>query len=445
MVVCIGSIAVLALIVGAGAAWACLRGANGVGLCVIALFAASENFHLNVVSGLEWGWVLLFAAAYLSVFLRGDALDDPRAARWLAAVAFLGSLARTDFGLLPAGVFAAALLESWRFGGRGVLLRPAAGLAGASIGVVASLLRNRLVGDQFLQSSARMKSLWAQHYALDPDRLLTKVSTLFGAPSLVTELLALLALVCALAFGIRRFVVSADRSGAPDPGLGSGETELRVAWLGSLFALSGYVVFYLQSVPVQPWYTANLIVPLALLLGLPAQGRSVWSPASISIAVPLLVLLGLQAAPASRFLEKPKWQHHRALHRAGTLLREKELEDVGAWNAGIVGYYQGGRVVNLDGLVNDEIYEYAANNQLPRYIDERGLRYVIDFRRIFEAPLRRRRGGFDDPAFLARLVPIQPFQRRQSGRMWTGLTLYRLRAPEEERPEPVAEPDPTRP
>ena len=43
---------------------------------------------------------------------------------------------------------------------------------------------------------------------------------------------------------------------------------------------------------------------------------------------------------------------------AGNTAEAEPAGLVGSWNAGIIGYYQGGDVINLDGLVNNEVYPY---------------------------------------------------------------------------------------
>jgi hypothetical protein len=60
--------------------------------------------------------------------------------------------------------------------------------------------------------------------------------------------------------------------------------------------------------------------------------------------------------------------------RAGRDLSQRALDGkVGAWNAGIIGYYQGGTVINLDGLVNDGIYPWVVRNDLAGYLAEHNI------------------------------------------------------------------------
>jgi hypothetical protein len=119
------------------------------------------------------------------------------------------------------------------------------------------------------------------------------------------------------------------------------------------------------------------------------------------------------------------WPHQQALLEAGKYLNAHPLDGrVAAWNAGVLGYYQGGQVVNIDGLVNDDIYPYAVSNNLPAYLEEKNIRYVVDFQMLFSTWFQRR-GGYADPAFLAKLQPLMTFDEGQYP-PWQFLTIYKI-------------------
>ena len=53
---------------------------------------------------------------------------------------------------------------------------------------------------------------------------------------------------------------------------------------------------------------------------------------------------------------------------------------VGAWNAGIYSWYSGHTVINLDGLINDEIAPWIhAGKPMIGYLDHRGIDVVVDY------------------------------------------------------------------
>jgi hypothetical protein len=190
--------------------------------------------------------------------------------------------------------------------------------------------------------------------------------------------------------------------------------------------VGAYTVFYSWNpAGMQNWYTANLVVPLLLAVSLPFTGASArrWETSAATIA--LVALVALQAFSAGRFMAEPRWPHQVAMYDAGNFLRDRPgNERIGSWNAGIIGYYEGGRVINLDGLANNDIYSYAASGELPAYIDDKGIRYLMDFERMLSDEGRRRRGGYDDPAFLDRITQIRVFDDRTEG--WKRMTFYSI-------------------
>ena len=80
--------------------------------------------------------------------------------------------------------------------------------------------------------------------------------------------------------------------------------------------------------------------------------------------------------------------------------------------------------LNLDGLVNDDIYYYAVNNSLPSYLEEKDIQYVVDFQLMF-TPRFRQRGGYDNPIFLQKLKPVITFDQGQFP-PWQFLTVYKI-------------------
>jgi hypothetical protein len=52
---------------------------------------------------------------------------------------------------------------------------------------------------------------------------------------------------------------------------------------------------------------------------------------------------------------------------------------VGAWNAGIYGYFfEKGRLINLDGVVNNAIYSHIKNRNVEEYAQKNGINYLVD-------------------------------------------------------------------
>ena len=71
---------------------------------------------------------------------------------------------------------------------------------------------------------------------------------------------------------------------------------------------------------------------------------------------------------------------HEGLLDAARWLEKNVPEEttVGAWNAGVLSYFSGRQVVNLDGVINDEAIPYNRARAIDRYIAKRGIRVLAD-------------------------------------------------------------------
>jgi len=431
------------LALGSIATAAALSIAWGVGLklrrpslmIVLAVLLTSGNVVLNSVSGMEWSLVLLLALLYWMQFLPHRA---PRTTAWDHALVFtlglLGSLARSDFGLL-AGSLWVACLAVWlktKSTEIGQTTRHAFwGLVGASVGLLLVLGQNYTITGGFLQSSARMKAYWMEVYGSAHWRAIRTMMGLFNLIPLrstsagVRLLLYGLVLVLGLAVAWRAWRKSALVG--PRPG------EQALVLLGaSIVQLVGSVILYSRSGSIPQWYTANAIVPIAILLvaafryldSLLPNRIFAWCASGILLPIVILNVAGLYPIGG----DHAPMPHQQIMLRAGRDLAQRELDGrVGSWNAGIISYYQGGTVVNLDGLVNDGIYPWVVRNDLSGYLTEHRIRYVIDFENVFVDPERQRRGGYEGVDLLKRLQPVKVYD--QGEYYWKRLTLYRVLSP----------------
>jgi hypothetical protein len=83
----------------------------------------------------------------------------------------------------------------------------------------------------------------------------------------------------------------------------------------------------------------------------------------------------------------------------------------GAWNAGVLSYFAGGRIVNLDGLMNDEVFDYVRRNALLMYLAERDVRHIADFGVMIDDRMARQLGGYDTPTTDACIIKTQELSK----------------------------------
>jgi hypothetical protein len=421
--------------------WVGLRLHRPSFMALLTLLATSRNVISGSVSGMEWSLVLLLSVLYWMHFA-------PRRSRdrglWghmgLFTLGLLGNLARSEFGLLALSLYVACLAVRLVAGlnpGQAAKLAQTTrhafwGLAGATVGLLLVLGHNYAIGGGVLQSSARMKAFWGTVYGSAHWRVVKMMlGLLFPLNSPFTDLRTLLyGLLVALGLCVvwkawrRRALAAAQLPVVPRP-----NAETLVLLAASVVQLLGSLILYSRAGLIPYWYTANVIVPIALLLlaafsyvsSLQPKAYLAWVSSAIVLAIVALNVSGLYPIGGGH----APMPHQRAMLRAGKDLAQRELDGtVGSWNAGIVAYYQGGTVINLDGLVNDGIYPWVIDNNLLGYLVAHEIRYVIDFEDVFMEPQRQQRGGYYGVNLLDRLEPVEVYDQGRD--YWKPYTLYRV-------------------
>ncbi len=150
------------------------------------------------------------------------------------------------------------------------------------------------------------------------------------------------------------------------------------------FLFGGFILIFIVNASVRwsprEWY----FVPLGLFVSMWAawfveelrKDRKL--PKNITILVSLLVV-SLFYVNWSKNLTNPDDIPPDMLRTA--LWMNENLPQgtvVGAFNAGIMGYFSSLRVVNLDGLVNNRGYEALHDREVWRYMEEEGIMYLAD-------------------------------------------------------------------
>ncbi|HUF64535.1 MAG TPA: hypothetical protein VMM17_01030 [Gemmatimonadaceae bacterium] len=115
------------------------------------------------------------------------------------------------------------------------------------------------------------------------------------------------------------------------------------------------------------------------------------------VAAGLVVLISAHTWKTVSFYWDGRVQHHdwnlswndesyRAAEWISRNVPPGEL--VGSWNAGVVGYYAGSGVVNLDGLINNASFlPYLREDDVGGYVRTRGIRYLSDLDPMFTREL----------------------------------------------------------
>lgn len=404
------------------------REKNVVYIMLLGLVISSRNFVINTVSLTEWTITLLIASLYCVWFFTRHRYPTIKVNAFvlLFLLGLLGSVTRTDFGLLPLSIAGGTIVfYLLNMSSRRQLLFACTGLIGTITGVFLVFAHNYIFTQEILQSSAKIKAFWAMFD--EPNYFTTPllIREIVGFMGLVA--LAILILAAVLPVFLKRGDGRTTRKS--QAAFSNQESyELLLMVISTVVCILGYTFFYSSNGAVQVWYTSNLILPILMLIMV--ISRYLMFALHEKVRVFLLpIFFGLMIINVSSLFpittQDAPWPHQKIMHNAGVYLNKNYLDaKVASWNAGIIGYYEGGHVINLDGLVNNNIYHYVVNNNLPEYLLQENILYIVDFESMIITEARRVRGGFNDPNFIATLIPQKVFEEGDdAGRH---LTLYRI-------------------
>lgn len=391
-------------------------------LLPVSLILTARFFTLANTSLLEFPFVVLAAALYTYVLLRKS---DPAPSETLIlfVIGLFGSLARSDFGGL-ALAFASASLLRWRWKGRRVYLKQSLwGLAGATAGLVIVFLHNFFYGGHFLSGSAMVKALWGHRlgYSLRPGFSILVFATVSSAPELLllVSMVGLGIVVWAIGRALGAGAKAPNRCVVPER---PSNDNVFLASVG-LTTLSVYVFIYGFDPAAQPWYAANAVIPAVLILGSITRWISSNPPLLVSAVAAFLAAIVPHLSESYR----PAWYQQRHMYDMALYLRTHPVNGrIAGWNVGIVGYFLDGQVLNLDGLMNDDIFPYVRDSTVNRYLGRMQIDYIVDFKNQIKDRRLAAVEGYDAIRLAEQLEPLHAEVSLKRDVEWVDYTLYRL-------------------
>jgi len=363
------AVAMVAAYAGASRAWS----AGQVAAQLLVGFAG--GIFILPMQAMEWPFaVLATSLAFLGL------MSDQR---WLFVIAMLvGPACRFDFVLFAGALCLAALTEARALDPR--LRRTiVAGGAAVTIGTLLVMAHTWSISGHLLQSSARMKGFWGSvngyqplyglepsSYAFAPAFLLTRVCD-FGPATLLVPMLA-------LAVGL----IVYRRELAAQP------VRARLCFRASVVALVLLPLAYGRfGTAAQCWYSALFVIPMYVVVSALAasfKGRVAQSTrvaGSVRVATAAFVLIAVVNAYDAR---RPVWRCSDVLPAFRALAMDKSIPRTAAWNAGTSGYLGGERTLNIDGLVNDDVYPYIVADRIHCYLVHEHVPVIVDSLDWFE-------------------------------------------------------------
>lgn len=332
--------------------------------------------------------VILFSA--LTVFLSFSLTRISSGfGTFLIGVGLLGSLSRADYGLLPGIIFSAFLIDKMLFSRSNNIIdirRSGLILFGAFIGVGSTLLHNYIVSGNIAQMSAQVKLHWSTeigHNIGVPVYLFSEIILPTVSENIKIVGLAFVAILLAYS------AICAINMRKRFPSL----QIATIAFTSSVGVIACYVLFYRQnSQALQIWYSANFLVPI----GFAFAGVSYFLLKRHVVTISGFLLFSYLSV-GLYYLIRPHWPHQVGMYNAAIYLKRLPEVTYGAWNAGVISYFSGKHVINIDGLVNDDVFPYIKTNRLFDYLILRKIEFLVDYEEMFLNEEKSRRGGYLEP------------------------------------------------
>jgi len=368
----------------AGSAWA--------GLLSAAFYLLNAAIILESQNGLETALSqFLFIALFAFYRARLAGPDATRRPAWdylcLGALAGLMTLARTD-AIFLAALIGVALL--WR--GRQAMLGRLAIAAAAGAAVLAPwfLWSWLTLGTPWQSSGSAMPAILRQLYQLaihdaglapfDVWRSIAGNAIRQAAAGFVVYAgVALLAII--LALGFWRML---------RPRLPSGRWREALAPAGPFWLPLTAVLIMLSIHTLVRWYPRSwYFAPAALTVALPVgpllltvrqRTRGLLRRPAMRIATFFVLIYAIFAIQGGRTWSAGVYPWQAGFLAGAEWARQHTAPDdvIGAFNAGILGYFSERETVNLDGVTDFAAQRALAARQVVAYAGERRLRYVID-------------------------------------------------------------------
>lgn len=369
--------------------------------------ASSLNFSYNAITLVEWPFVIFFAGAYYYVIYQSNLNKHFKpTALILFSIGCLASLTRIDFGAMPLALCCAALLLNWINKNYQYFSLTFIGLIGAGVGVILVTLHNYYITGHWLQNSALIKLLWSHVTGPSPNPFYAQMIILLlgtfyreGLATLTPQIILLFPVIfflCIIFYGYKAIMLYTQHFLVTNRPQDHCHAELQkncIIILGSILTILFYCIFYtFNTGALQPWYSGNVIIPFVVLLaGILNAFRSRLSSSIISMILAIVIAIHSYQLYS---LKITPWVSQKLLYEAGNYLQQHPLAGkVGGWNSGIVAYYEGQHIINLDGLMNDEIYPYIKSDHLECYFVKKRINYIVDFPSMFQDYCKQR-GGY---------------------------------------------------
>ncbi len=375
---------------------------------------------LNLNTSLMESWLVIFIASISVRLIFNKKCSSKRTFLGLFILGLMGSLSRTDYGMLPL-VFTITIAILANRNLFEELRKSSITLFGAVIGLLISITHNYLLSGEISQSSAQTKLWWSEiaGHSIGTILRLTLMTSLptykllnYFDLKLVFTILALF--LVGLGLVLRKLWLNQLKRNEPS----------FVLLISSILTIFGYLLLYkFNSDAIQYWYAANLVVPCSIALAAMMSGLiQNFSRVFVTFLASVYFVGGILSLP------RPTYPHQKFMMMAGIELKKLKINSkIGSWNAGIISYFSEAKIVNIDGLVNDEVLPYIKEGNLIEYLHFKNIEYLVDFDESFTLDNLRKRGGYDSKIFDSCIVKLNDLSDDGLSSSFTKISIWSVR------------------
>lgn len=329
----------------------------------------------------------------------------------------LGSLARTDYGMLPAILFFSILFVHHNNMKNDALKKSFFIFLGSILGILFLMMHTYFAFGHYFQASAEIKYYWS---ALSGHPLISTIELLFllAFPFLGSLSKAIGLVLCGILlisiFIIFLSVYKNYKKAIP----------LHIScFFGCAITILGYIFFYrFNSQALQVWYFANFIAPVSICVA--SISHFMFNYKNKLLYLGLLIFF-FSFYISHKTLFYAPYPHQVSMMKAAVKIKNNYLDgNFGAWNAGIFSFFSERAIVNIDGLINDEVLGRIKSNTLLDYFKERRITYLIDYQAMIETKAFRIKGGYNDTRLDQCISNLIKVDDKPSG--WGAVTIYKV-------------------
>ncbi len=392
-------------------------------LLAASFYAFNPLVIIDSVNGLETALsTLLFALCSYYYLTRLRPAISPEPKKWAIFGALAGTmiLARTD----TVCIFAVILIDMLRsLKERGWTPYMITGLVFA-LCLSPWLIWNQLAMGTIMQTSGvAVPYVVRQHlFTFTPQRFPDYPVWIFYAAApvyLLSILWEVLWLYCprelvawgGLTVGLRLFRQYLKEQGRWELPPGLKALSIPLLGVGAILLAHAFGRWFLRA-----WYYVPVAFALALLTGplvshvsTIIESRSKVLQKALDSLIILTILLFL-LVQGTRLWERGLYPWQEDMYRAAIWIAENTEpgDRVGAFNAGLLAYYSGRTVVNLDGVVNAEAVEALKDRRLMSLIEAERIKYLFDWHASINATYYY----FFEEGYQEHLVPVYVMPKR---------------------------------